>query len=169
MRALIFIPFIVQAIVIFLDEYIYHIKRGLPKWERIGHPIDTFSVICCLAFVLLVPYDATMIKWYVILGAFSCILITKDEFIHKHVCPASEQWLHSILFVNHSVLLTAIGLMWPRLSGRDVFRWLPEGEVLNSFLWLQAAGATLFCLYQVVYWNFIYKETSPQGILIKKT
>ena len=30
-RALIFIPFILQAIVITLDEFVFHVKRGLPN------------------------------------------------------------------------------------------------------------------------------------------
>jgi hypothetical protein len=157
MRTLIFVPFIVQAVVILLDEYVYHLKRGLPKWERIGHPLDTLSVIGCFIFVLLVPYEASMIKYYVMTAVFSALLITKDEFVHKHHCPASEQWLHSILFVNHSVLLTAMGLMWPKVHGQEVFSWLPEAEMLRPFLWIQMAFASLFCLYQIVYWNFIYK------------
>jgi hypothetical protein len=156
MQALIFIPFIVQAVVIALDEYVYHIKRGLPKWERVGHPIDTLSVVGCFAFILFAPYEASMIKYYVILAVFSCILITKDEFVHKHHCPAAEHWLHSILFVNHSILLAAMGLMWPKLHGRDIFHWLPAPELLRPFLWMQATFATLFFLYQVIYWNFIY-------------
>jgi hypothetical protein len=105
MRALALIPFIIQGIVIVLDEYVYHLKRGLPKWERIGHPLDTLSVIACFAFVLFVPYESSLIKYYVMIAIFSCLLITKDEFVHKHHCPAAEQWLHAILFVNHSVLL----------------------------------------------------------------
>jgi hypothetical protein len=149
MRALIFIPFIVQAIVIGLDEYI---------WERIGHPLDTLSVIACLFFVLLVPYEPSLIKYYVAVAVFSCLLITKDEFVHKHHCPAAEQWLHALLFVNHSVLLTAMGLMWPKLSGVDGFAWLPPADILHPFLWIQVGFVTLFCLYQIVYWNFICKS-----------
>jgi hypothetical protein len=160
MRALIFIPFILQAIVITLDEFVFHVKRGLPKWERIGHPLDTLSVIACFAFVLLVPYESSLIKYYVGLAIFSCLLVTKDEFVHKHHCPAAEQWLHAILFVNHSVLLAAMGLMWPKLSGVEIFSWLPSAESLKPFLWFQVAFATIFCLYQIVYWNFFYKEKS---------
>lgn len=157
MSALIFIPFILQAIVISLDEYIFHLKRGLPKWERIGHPLDTLSVIGCFMFVLYVPYAPDMIKYYIATALFSCLLITKDEFVHKHHCPAAEQWLHALLFVNHSILLTAMGLMWPRLQGHAVFEWLPAADILTPFLWIQAIFATLFFLYQVVYWNFIYQ------------
>ena len=156
MRALIFIPFILQAIVIVLDEYLFHLKRGLPKWERIGHPLDTLSVIACFIFVLFVPYGPGMIKYYVITAIFSCLLITKDEFVHKHHCPAAEQWLHAILFVNHSVLLAAMGLITPKIHGHDVFAWLPSAEALVPFLGAQALFAGLFCLYQIVYWNLIY-------------
>ena len=150
MSTMIFLPFIIQAIVIFLDEWLYHLKRGLPKWERIGHPLDTLSIIACMVFVLAIPYEASWIKFYVALGIFSCLLVTKDEFVHKHHCPAGEHWLHAILFINHSVLITAMGFMWPHLS--------KPGEVLRLFLWSQAALATLFFLYQVIYWNFIYEK-----------
>lgn len=160
MRPLIFIPFILQALVIILDEWVFHIKRGLPKWERIGHPLDTLSVISCFAFVLLMPYEPGLIKYYIGLAIFSCLFVTKDEFVHKHHCPAAEQWLHAILFVNHSVVLAAMGLIWPQLSGVEIFSWLPSVETLRPFLWLQAAFAAIFCLYQIVYWNFFYKEKS---------
>ena len=88
MRTVILLPFIIQAIVIALDEYIYHIKRGLPKWERIGHPLDTLSVIGCFAFVLFVPYEPSHDQVLRDHSDFSCLLITKDEFVHKHHCPA---------------------------------------------------------------------------------
>jgi hypothetical protein len=158
MRALVLLPFIIQGIVIILDEWVYHLKRGLPKWERIGHPLDTLSILACFAFVLCVPYDAAAIKYYVGLGIFSCLLVTKDEFVHKHHCPAAEHWLHAILFINHSVLITAMGLMWPKLSGQDVFGWMPAAEILRPFLWIQGGFAALFFLYQVIYWNFVYAD-----------
>ena len=114
----------------------------------------------CFAIVLMVPYESSLIKYYVGLAIFSCLLVTKDEFVHKHHCPAAEQWLHAILFVNHSVLLAAMGLMWPKLSGVEIFSWLPSAESLKPFLWFQIAFAAIFCLYQIVYWNFFYKEKS---------
>jgi uncharacterized membrane protein YjgN (DUF898 family) len=163
MRALIFIPFIVQAVVIILDEYLFHIKRGLPKWERIGHPIDTLSVIACFIFVLFVPYEPGYTKYYVITAILSCLMVTKDEFVHKHHCPAAEHWLHSILFVNHSVLLTTMGLMWPKVQGYEMFSWLPPAVVLIPFLWCQAIFAGLFFLYQVIYWNFVYVPRGEFG------
>lgn len=156
MWTLIFLPFIVQAIAIGVDEYVFHLKRGLPKWERIGHPIDTLSVIACLLFALYVPYDTSYIKVYVALGVVSCLMITKDEFVHKHHCPAAEQWLHALLFVNHSIMVTAMGLMWPRIHGSDSPAWLISPNLLHHFLIVQGVAMVGFLFYQVIYWNFIW-------------
>lgn len=162
MQALIMIPFALQAMCIFFDEYYFHIKRGLPLWERIGHPLDTLSVMACLAFVLFVPYSVVAMKWYIGFAVFSCLFVTKDEWVHKHVCPASEQWLHALLFVNHPVVLSAMGMIWWRMSSDTtpfwVQRWLDRPELLQSMLTGQAVAITLFCVYQIVYWNFIWKE-----------
>lgn len=158
MWTLIFLPFIVQAIAIGVDEYVFHLKRSLPKWERIGHPIDTLSVIACLLFVLYVPYDPSYIKAYVAIGALSCLMITKDEFVHKHHCPAAEQWLHALLFVNHSIMITAMGVMWPRLQGSNSPAWLANPALLHTFLVIQGIAMVGFFFYQVVYWNFVWNK-----------
>jgi hypothetical protein len=155
------IPFGVQAFLIILDEYVFHIKRSLPKWERIGHPIDTLSVVLCLSLVQLIPYSKEGLYGYIALAIFSCLLITKDEFVHKHHCLASEQWLHAVLFINHPILLTAIGLFWVCLSAEPVPVWLiPVSQhkaVMQSFLRMQTVFASVFMLYQIIYWNFIWK------------
>ena len=140
------IPFILQALLIAVDEYYFHLKRGLPRWERIGHPIDTLSVLLCLFFVLFVPFSIFALKWYVGLSLFSCLMVTKDEFVHKHHCPAAENWLHALLFINHPVLLTCAGLIW-------CFH-----ESLRTFLWTQTLFAFLFFFYQIIYWNFLCKQ-----------
>ena len=139
-------PFILQSLVIGIDEYYFHLKRGLPRWERIGHPIDTLSVLICFGLVLLVPYSAVMLKVFIALAILSCLLVTKDEFVHKHHCPASEQWLHALLFLNHPIMLGCMGLIWARWSN------------LLPLLMIPAALTLLFFLYQVVYWNFIWEE-----------
>ena len=160
MYVLILIPFLIQLIGMSIDEGYFHVKRGLPRWERIGHPIDTFSVLLCFLIVLFVPFSAGSLKVFVGLATISCLLVTKDEFVHKHHCPAAENWLHAILFVNHPVLLTATGLMWGALSKtpnwiQSFFNW---PDVIHFFLVFQAVGTGLFMIYQIVYWNFIWKE-----------
>ena len=157
MQTIIFIPFFLQMLVIFLDEVLFHIKRDLPKWERIGHPLDTLTVIACFAFVWWVPYDRSLIAWYIALALFSTVFVTKDEFVHKEHCPAAEQWLHAILFVNHSIVLSVLGLIWPHLHAIEIFTFLPPIDQLNFLVISQLIGAVLFCIYQVIYWNFIRK------------
>lgn len=145
-------------IVIVLDEALFHRKRDLPRWERIGHPLDTLTVIACLGFAWLVPFEHSMIGWYIALALFSSLFVTKDEFIHKDHCPAAEQWLHAILFVNHSIVLGCLGLIWPHLHGHQFFAFLPSLNALQFLVLSQLIGAIGFFLYQVIYWNFIHEN-----------
>lgn len=162
MWMLILFPFCLQMIIISLDEICFHIKRGLPRFERIGHPVDTLSVVCCFAFVLFIPFSGLALKIYIALSLFSCLLVTKDEFVHKHHCPAAEHWLHALLFLNHPILLTSLGLLWPLLSGAPAMSWLMSWQnhllFLQIFISLQLACAVIFMLYQIIYWNFIWQE-----------
>lgn len=149
MRLLMLLPFLIQAIAIGIDEVYFHIKRDLPKWERIGHPLDTLSVLACFLFVLLMPDSPLNFKIYLGLAILSCLFITKDEFVHKHHCPAGEQWLHALLFVNHSIVLTVLAFLWS-----DMETWI------RTFLWVQTAGIFLFLLYQIIYWNICRTSTT---------
>lgn len=101
---ILFLPFIAQAFVLTFDEFYFHMKRGLPLWERIGHPLDTFTVVLCLSFVLIFPYNQVFLLPFIILAVMSCLFVTKDEFVHKEHCNAKEQWLHSLLFVLHPLV-----------------------------------------------------------------
>lgn len=143
---LFFLPFIVQASVMSFDEFYFHMKRGLPLWERIGHPLDTFSVVLCLSYILIFPYSTGALIPFIILAAISSLLVTKDEFVHKEHCEAKEQWLHALLFVNHPLVLICLGWMWA------------QGGVYTPFLTVQLLFVSLFCLYQLVYWNLVWKE-----------
>lgn len=156
------IPFLLQATCMVFDEGYFHVRRGLPKWERIGHPIDTSSVLICMAFVLFIPFSKSMLTLYIILAAFSSILVTKDEFVHKEHCPASENWLHAVLFTLHPIALTCAGFIWPVIQGVEVTpwiaRWLDEPEKLHLFLKMQLSIMVLFLCYQIIFWNFIWKD-----------
>ncbi len=162
MYLLIFLPFGLQTILIGADEYFFHIKRGLPKWERIGHPLDTLTVLSCFLFILLIPYTEEKISLYACLALFSCIFVTKDEFIHKHHCPASEQWLHALLFINHPILLTLAGCLWPLIHQKNSFAWLDamlaHSDMIRIFIMAQCAFITSFFLYQTIYWNILWKN-----------
>lgn len=164
MLYLFFFPFALQAAVMFFDEFYFHLRRGLPRWEKIGHPLDTLSVLICYGFVLFFPYEIALVKIYIILALFSCLFVTKDEFIHKEECPASEQWLHALLFINHPLVLTLLGVAWPLYHARELPLFLiPFQSYASSialFFRVQVVLIALFGLYQTFYWN-LFRKTKP--------
>lgn len=167
MYLLILIPFLVQMFVISFDECYFHLKRGLPLWERIGHPLDTFTVILCLAFVVFVPFSDTAAKWYIGLSVFSCLMVTKDEWVHKHHCVASENWLHALLFINHPIVLTSVGMIWWASAASApiwIKSWLNQPEELYVLLVMQTSAIIVFFLYQIIYWNFVWKEKKTESL-----
>ena len=156
------LPFALQALGMVFDEGYFHIRRGLPTWERIGHPIDTSSVLACIGFTLFVPFSNTGLMIYIALAIFSSILVTKDEFVHKEHCPATENWLHAVLFTLHPITLACAGFMWPVIQGVQVTpwisRWLDQPETLHFFMQTQFAVMALFLFYQIIFWNIIWKN-----------
>ncbi|MBM3207816.1 MAG: hypothetical protein FJZ57_04340 [Chlamydiae bacterium] len=162
MLYILLIPFILQAILMLIDEAFFHLRRGLPRWERIGHPIDTLSFIVCLLVTQFFPCTTATLLWYIVLALASCLLITKDEFVHKHHCPVGEQWIHSVLFVNHPFMLTALALIWyatttlhtpPKLL-LAVAQHKPTTII---FLKGQTIFALVFMGYQIIFWNILWK------------
>jgi hypothetical protein len=130
----------VQGAVIFFDEFYFHFKRGLPLWERIGHPIDSLSVLMCLVFLIFAPKNQTTEFIYIGMALLSCICVTKDEFIHCRLCEPKEMWLHSILFVVHPIVL---------------FTAMNEWEIHTNYLIGGLGAIFCFMIYQILYWNFI--------------
>jgi hypothetical protein len=150
MLAVLLLPIALQAIAMAIDELVFHRKRGLPRWERLGHPLDTLTAALAYAWLLLVPpsYEHGL-SVYVALCAFSCAFITKDEFVHADLCEPLECWLHAVLFVLHPIAFLAVGLLWYLGS----HSWVLDG----------ALGATLTLLvYQVVYWHWRATPESPK-------
>ncbi|MDP9033479.1 MAG: hypothetical protein M3O50_01625 [Myxococcota bacterium] len=136
-----FVPVFVQMGAMLLDEGWFHRRRGLPKWERVGHPLDTLTVAACYAWTLVrTPGERHAVPVYVALAAFSCLFITKDELVHKRACEGWETWLHAVLFVIHPIVFLALGIVWA--SGKNA--WL---------LRTQLALTIAFAAYQLVYWS----------------
>ena len=159
---LLLFPFLLQTVAVFFDEFYFHWKRGLPRWERIGHPLDTLSTLVCFVFVLFCPFDVLHTKIYAALALFSCFFVTKDEFVHKDCCPASEQWLHALMFINHPIMLFLLWLLWgvwkadPLPSFLTVFQ--THRDYIRPFLFMQTIMVGSFALYQALYWNLLRKE-----------
>jgi hypothetical protein len=142
-------PFFLQGALIAFDEFVLHRRRGLRRWERVGHPIDTAVFVAALGFLLFSEPDASNLKIYLGLAVFSSLLITKDEFEHFGRCPALENWVHAMLFILHPAVLVWAGWLW----------WSRETAVLGPAVSI----TTAFLIYQTVYWNFI--ENDRQRIL----
>lgn len=157
MQKLLFLPFLIQAICIFFDEGYFHLKRGLPKFERIGHPLDTLTVIACFALAAFSSYTEFTFYSLIFLSLFSCFFVTKDEFVHFKYCESKEMWLHAVLFINHPILLFSMLILW--LHQNKIITWFPFDAIfIHQFLILQLGLSLLFFSYQVIYWNFIFKE-----------
>jgi hypothetical protein len=141
MVGVLFAPVLIQAATMLADEGWCHRRRGLPRWERIGHPLDTLTTALCYGWLVVQRPDAPhALSMYVGLSLFSCLFITKDEFVHSKLCDSLETWLHSVLFVMHPIVLLSFGILW--ISGGAP--WVFEVQL---FLTLA------FASYQVVYWS----------------
>jgi hypothetical protein len=162
--AYLLLPFALQTVCMVVDEFYFHRQRGLPRWERLGHPLDTLSVLLCWSVVWFAPPTGGFITLYVGLSLFSCLFVTKDEWVHREFCPAGEQWLHALLFVLHPLLLLSAGLLWPALHPENgaapVFGWIRYEGFEGTFVAVDIVLTMLFGLYQLVYWNFIWRVNS---------
>lgn len=139
------LPAALQAAAMLVDEGVFHRRRGLQRFERFGHPVDSLGIAACYAWLVLrSPSDPHALTVYVVLAAVSCLLVTKDEFVHARACEPLEHWLHALLFVLHPIVLMSFGVMW----------WSGFGTRWITF----QLGLTLaFAVYQLVYWSVPWK------------
>jgi len=158
------IPFALQTICMAVDEFYFHRQRTLPRWERLGHPMDTLTVLLCWSIVWFAPPSASFVTIYVGLSLFSCLFVTKDEWVHKEFCRAGEQWLHALLFVLHPLLMISAGLLWPAIHAENTaarsFGWIHYEGFEGTFFAVNILLTLIFGLYQLIYWNFLWKAKS---------
>jgi hypothetical protein len=143
---LLYIPALLQGLVIVVDELFYHRRRALPAWEIVGHPLDTLTVVACYAFLLFLPPSPERLTVFIVLAAFSTLFVTKDELVHAEQCAPGEHWLHSLLFILHPTAFFCSAQLW--LSG--------SGAI---FFAAQLALTSLFFLYQIFYWGIPWART----------
>jgi hypothetical protein len=150
MLLLLLLPAVLQMLAMSVDEFVFHRKRGLPRWERLGHPLDTLTTALCYAWLVLTPPGHShALGVYVALCAFSCLFITKDEFVHAQLCEPFETWLHAVLFVLHPIVFLGFGVIWR--SGTDL--WLIE---------LELALTLALLAHQLVYWSSLWSRPLPK-------
>jgi hypothetical protein len=155
-------PLVAQSTAMAFDELYFHRKRGLGLWERIGHPLDTLTVLVCIAWVALAAPSPAHAAVYVGLAVFSCLFVTKDEFVHARRCTPGEHWLHAILFLVHPLSLASLALLWPSLHPpvADLQR-LPAITSAARIITAQFVVTASFCVYQTMYWNLPWKKRMP--------
>ncbi len=129
------------------DEFYFHRRRGLPLWERRGHPLDTAVYFLAVLIAALLPFSSGALKAFVGLAVFSSLLIVKDEPVHARLCAAGEHVCHAFLFMLHPLALVAIGVLWS-FGGRE------SEMLLRSF----AGGIFVFGTYQYAFWRFAAAE-----------
>jgi hypothetical protein len=148
MLALLLVPVVLQVLATFVDELWFHRQRGLPRWERLGHPVDTLSVAAAYAWLLAHrPGEALALEVYVALAFGSCLLVTKDERVHARLCGAGEHWLHSVLFLLHPMVFASFGVIW----------WT-RPELAPALLGAQLALTLAWMAWQLFYWSLAWRR-----------
>lgn len=138
------LPFVLQGVLLGIDEFYCHRRRTMRFWERVGHPLDTLTFIACLVFLYFAEKSANSLLIYAALAIFSCLFITKDEWEHRDLTTGFENWLHSLLFILHPIVLIWAAVLWEQ-----------------QILWpieIALIGATLMMLYQALYWNVLHAK-----------
>lgn len=160
MKWLLLLPFILQAFVVAIDEFYFHWKRGLPLWERVGHPLDVCTLLACFGWVVTQPYSENALVVYAGLAVFSCLFVTKDEWVHARLCGPGEQWIHSLLFLLQPAALISAGVIWamaPAASATSHSALQQSAAELYPILSLQVVLQIGFLGYQILYWGFLRK------------
>lgn len=144
--SLFFLPLGAHAVLMLVDEFFYHNQRGLSRWERWGHPMDTLTVLIPTATLLFAPLSPPdLAAAYIGMAAFSSLFVTKDEWVHSRECTAGEQWIHSVLFVLHPVFFWCI--------------WNMAHAGLRGAVQILFASQVLFFTYQIARWNLWTNKT----------
>lgn len=155
------IPYGIQGLALAVDEFVLHRRRGLSRWERWGHPLDTLTVLNVNLVAHFFPFKESVFIVFLVLCFFSCLFVTKDEWIHAKECCPFEHWLHAVLFVIHPVAFACSAFFWiardkPELLGLSQATSTLAGQTLIA----QAIILFVFIVYQIMYWNFFRPKAS---------
>lgn len=147
-----FLPFALQGLAMGVDELGFHHRRTVPRWEWMGHALDTSVFLACLASPLLLAPTPANIRIYGVLAVLSCLLITKDEFIHQRLCSGGEHWVHAVLFILHPLVLIATAFLWVSPGGAALAGIpSPPLALARGMLLLQVLLVSGFLAFQLAY------------------
>lgn len=168
---LFFVPFTLMSLIMPFDEFHFHFKRGLPRWEIWGHPFDTVMVFLALLWARIASFEERSLYIYTALALLSCLSVSKDEFVHHRYCSAGELWLHAILFMIHvMILFAAVGLWYLREFAPDLRPDMLAGipsSWASTFASVQLATMVVFFVYQVIFWGFLHPRAgeTPKPVI----
>ena len=149
-------PFVILGIVTSFDELYYHRKRGLPRWERLGHPLDLLSFVFCWGWMATHDFNDVNLCIYIALSVFACVLSTKDEWVHTELCPPGEQWMHSMMFMFNPMVFFCGGFIWacaPSTLPLPTNHWQETAQLLYPLIPLNAVGYIFLLIYNFTYWH----------------
>jgi hypothetical protein len=146
MKLLFLIAAGLQAVILLIDEFHFHWRRQLPRWERWGHPVDSLFFLLPLSVLSFATHTEFWQIVYIALAVFSCLIITKDEWIHQEKSSGWEQWLHANLFVLHPVVLISGFFLWDDGSSKTLLK-------------LACLAIFGFMIYQLLFWNLYANRT----------
>ena len=172
-----------QGLLMLVDEFAFHRRRGLGWWERWGHPLDSLSVLACFLIAALAPLRLSTVSVYLAASVVSCLLVTKDEWVHRRECSSAEQWLHGVLFILHPVVLMAGLMLWIDRSGilpsqgyigpavlLDLWRSVSVGPwTATLVLYSECAAIGLFILYQINHYFVLGRGRRPSKVPVTET
>ncbi|WP_285570474.1 bifunctional 2-polyprenyl-6-hydroxyphenol methylase/3-demethylubiquinol 3-O-methyltransferase UbiG [Geothrix limicola] len=113
--------------------------------------LDSLVFLACLVLPVLVAPTPSNIRLFSGMAVCSCLLITKDEFIHQRLCSGGEHWLHAVLFILHPIVLLATAMLWIDLGSAALSQTFPR-PLAAWLLQLQAALVFGFLVYQIAEW-----------------
>jgi len=158
MKYLLLLPLVAQGLASLVDEFNFHFARGLPRWEHLGDPLDTFTVLAPILWQGFSLPSQGNLTVYIVAAAFSCLFVIKDEFVHADVNAPAENVNDALLFVMYPLAFAALALLWPLYHApAGAIVWLEQFRDLESALPIQSSILTLYMIYQAVYWNLIWK------------
>jgi len=137
MSRILILPLLLQGFLIMVDEFVFHRRRGLHKWEKWGHPLDTLTFILPLSLAVFFTFESDLTATFIVLSVFSSLFVTKDEFLHAQICEPGEHWLHSLLFLIHPVSFFAVFWLW-------------KTHQYMSFVRLHLTLVVVFLIYQIL-------------------
>lgn len=155
------------SFLMFFDEFRFHRKRGLSRRERIGRPLDTFTLAAISGWALLFPFAGVGRLGFYLFALTGIVSLFKDEEVHSRVCDGGEQLVHSLRYFMHPIMLATFVASWMFIDGASFFMNMVmpfQTTHLRPVCTAYFVAMSGLCIYQTVYWNLVWKETreAPQ-------